>query len=325
MKICIFGAGAVGGHMAVRLARGGAHVSVVMRGANLEAVRAHGLELRAEGDDPVRVELPASDNPADLGPQDVVVLTVKYRALAAALEAIGPLIGPDTHLVSAMNGMPWWFADGLPIARSEALEALLDPGHGFSKVVPVDRWTACVVTSGNVLTQPGVITNTTPFNKLRLGNSGGSVEPAIEAFAEHATAGGYDACVVSNIRYHIWSKLLINAGISSIATICEQTVTEICREPRTRALCMGVIDEIMALGQTIGLSVEADPAALTDPETAPPHIPSFLQDLKAGRPMEIENGIVALVELAEASGVPIPRMGAVAAVMMARSHGSILD
>ena len=322
MKVCIFGAGAVGGHMAVRLARGGADVSVVMRGANLAAVRAGGLELRREGAEPIHVTVPASDDPAEFGQQDVVVLSVKYRALAAALESIGPLVGHDTHVVSAMNGMPWWFAQDLPVAASDALEDLLDPGHGFSRIVPIERWTACVVTSGNVVTEPGVINNTTHVNKLRLGNSSGRPEPVTAAFAKHAQAGGYDARAVSDIRHHIWSKLLINAGISSVATICEQIVSDVCREPRTRALCKGIIEEIMALGQRIGLTVEADPAAMTDPKTAPPHTPSFLQDLKAGRPLEIENGIVALVELAKAAGVPAVRLETVAAVMMARSRGA---
>ena len=327
MKICIFGAGAVGGHMAVRLAQGGADVSAIMRGENLRTVRENGLELRAEGADPIRVRLPVTDAPAELGPQDVVVLSVKYRALAAALEAIGPLVGPDTRIVSAMNGMPWWFAEDLPIAAEAALSDLLDPGRAFSRTVPADRWNACVVTSGNLVSEPGVITNTTPRrNKLRLGNPAGTIDPVVAEFAELATTGGYDARVVGDIRHDIWSKLLINAGISSVATICEQTVAEICRDPRTRALSIGAITDIMALGRKIGLAVEADPAAMTDPEAAPPHVTSFLQDLKAGqRPLEIDNGILAVAAIARSVGLAAPHLQAVAAVMGARSRGSVLD
>ncbi|MCE7029407.1 ketopantoate reductase family protein [Jiella avicenniae] len=326
MKICIFGAGAVGGHMAIRLARGGGDVSVVMRGENLAAVRERGLELRAKGAEPFRVSLPATDKPETLGPQDVVVISVKYRALAAALKAIDPLIGPDTQIVSAMNGMPWWFAEGLPIAEDEALSALLDPGGAFGRTVPSERWTACVVTSGNMVSEPGVITNTTPDkNRLRLGTSSGSFHPLIAEFVAIAKTGGYDAEIVDDIRHQIWSKLLINAGISSVATVCEKTVAEICQNPRTRALSIGVIEEIMALGRAIGLPVDADPEAMTAPETAPPHVTSFLQDLRAGRPLEIENGILALVEMAKSSGVDTPRLEAVAAVMAARSQASVLD
>lgn len=131
--------------------------------------------------------------------------------------------------------------------------------------------------------------------------------------------------MVSDIRHQIWSKLLINAGISSVATICERTVAEVCRDPRTRELSIGVIEEIKAIGRMIGLSVEVHPVAITDPETAPLHFTSYLQDLKNRRPLEIENGIVALAAFAKASGVPAVRLEAVTAVMMARSQGSVLD
>ena len=324
MKICIFGAGAVGGHMAVRLAHGGGALSVVMRGANLETARRDGLELRCNDGQTLRAKVPATDRPADLGPQDVVVFSVKYRGLAAALEAAAPLIGAKTQVITAMNGMPWWFAHGLPFETDPALRDLLDPGRAFSQTVPTERWTACVVTSGNAVAAPGVITNTTPVNKLRLGSSAGPVAPNIERFAEIARAGGYDAQPAKDIRTEIWSKLLINAGVSSVATICEQTTAEICREPRTRAISIGVIDEIIALGRQLNISVAADAATITDPATMPAHVTSFLQDLKAGRPLEIENGILALSAMAAASGTNSVHLQTVAAVMLARSKGSAI-
>lgn len=321
MRVCVFGAGAVGGQMAVRLAHGGAQVCAVVRGANLAAMRQNGLELRkADGSEPMRATFPVSDDPASLGVQDVVVVSIKLAALAGVLPLLKPLLDAETRVIFAMNGMPWWFPRGLDIPHSAEVADLLDPGGAFSRGIPVERWFACVVTSGNIVEAPGVVLNTTPkLNKLRIGNSDGSADTPVERFVDHALRGGYDAAVSSDMRHDVWSKMLINAGISSVATVCERTVAEVCRDQRTRDLSIGLIEEIAAIGRRLGIAVAADAQRLTDPATAPGHTPSFLQDLRAGRKLEIDNGILAVVALARASGIPAPRLEAVAAVMNARS------
>ncbi|HWU65206.1 MAG TPA: 2-dehydropantoate 2-reductase [Ensifer sp.] len=320
MKICIFGAGAVGGHMAVRLSKAGADVSAVCRGDILSAIRSDGLILASPDGAESSVRFPASDDPATFGRQDVVVFTVKYPALPAALAQAAPLLDADTRCIFAMNGLPWWFGENLEPSIDLALRDFIDPSRGFSTHVPSERWAHCAITSGNVITRPGRIVNTTPgLNRMAIGLSRPVRDTVLEDFARLATAGGYQAEIVDDIRERIWSKLLINAGMSAVSTLIDKNAHETCANPESRAVVMALMHELLDLGARIGVKIAADPAAMTDPVTVPPHITSFLQDLRAGRPLEIKTGILAVREIAKAVGFPAPVLSTTASLLCGRS------
>lgn len=321
MKICIFGAGAVGGTLAVRLASAGAEVGVVVRGANLEAITADGLTIRSAGGGELHARPRASSDPRRLGGQDVVVFSVKQAALADAIRSAAPMIGKDTLLVFAMNGLPWWFADGMDFEATPDLLALLDPSGELGGLVPAERWVACAVVSGNRIVRPGVVFNTTPEgNGLTMGYGTPWRDARLDAFGGIARAAGYRVTISGDIRAELWRKLLINAGIGPVSTIAQRTHKQTCADPATRAVAIGAIDDILAVGRAIGIDLDVDARAMTEPETMPAHTTSFLQDLLANRPLEISNGVLAVRELSRIKGLSTPYLDTMAALMAARSN-----
>lgn len=320
MKICVFGAGAVGGTLAARLVSAGADVSVVVRGANLDAIAADGLLVQFAGGGDLHARLHASSDPRDLGEQDVVIFSVKQAALAGAIRSAAPMITKDTRLIFAMNGLPWWFAESMPFEATPELRALLDPSGELGALVPVERWVACAVVSGNRIVRPGVVFNSTPTgNGLTMGYSTPKQDPVLEAFAELARAGGYRVTLTDDIRSDAWRKLLINAGIGPVSTITQRTHKATCMDPATRAVAIACINDILNVGRAIGIDIEADAHVMTEPATMPAHTTSFLQDLLANRPLEISNGILAVRELSRIKGLSTPHLDVMAALMAARS------
>lgn len=320
MKVCVFGAGAVGGTMAVRLASAGADVSVIVRGANLEAIARDGLLIQLAGGGELSARPRATSDPRDVGEQDVVIFSVKQSALADAIRKAAPMIGKDTRLIFAMNGLPWWFAESMPIEATPELRALLDPSGELGALVPVERWVACIVLSGNWIVRPGVVFNSTPSaNALTMGYSTPRSDPALEAFAGLARASGYRVTLTDNIRGEAWRKLLINAGMGPVSTMTLRTHKATCSDPATRAVAIACINNIIDVGRAVGLNVQADAHAMTEPATMPEHTTSFLQDLMANRPLEISNGLLAVRELARIKGLSTPHLDVMAALMAARS------
>ncbi|MGH1413573.1 MAG: ketopantoate reductase family protein [Pelagimonas sp.] len=319
MQIGIMGAGAVGGHFAARLARAGAAVSVVARNDHLAAIQRDGLRLSV-GEETYHAQVAASDQAQDLGVQDVLVVSVKFFDLTAALEQAQPMIGPNTRVVFAMNGLPWWFPQGTALEGDAAIQAQLDPGGQIAARLGVDRSIACVVTAGGKREEPGHIRNTTPhMNRIALGYCDGRQDETLSALAHLAGLGGYSAEMSDNIRQDIWKKLIFNAGLAPVSTIAERTAKQTCRDPETRALAHHLFGEIIAIGQALGLSVQVNADAILDPDNAPDHKPSFLQDLQAGKRLEIQNGLLAVRTIARSLGVSAPHLDTVAALMAARS------
>lgn len=319
-RICVLGAGSVGGHLAARLLDTGIELSVIARGETLAAIRRDGLRL-TRGEATIVTRPRATDRPADLGVQDVLIVSVKFPHLAGALDSAAPLIGPDTLVVFAVNGLPFWFPEGTVLAGNAALREQLDPGGAVSARVPLDQAVGCVVTSGGVQVAPGHIRNTTPqMNKLVFGRHDGGIPAALHRLIAATTAAGYDAQAVSDIRSHMWDKMVFNAGLAPVSTIAERTARQTCNDPETRALAVAVIREIQAIGTALGFPVRIDAEAVTDPARAPDHRPSFLADLSAGRPLEIGNGVLAVRTIARTLAIPAPHLDSVAALMNARSE-----
>jgi 2-dehydropantoate 2-reductase len=317
MRICIFGAGAVGSHIAAKLAVAGHDVSVVARGAHLAAVRANGIRLKT-GDREIRAAVRASERPADLGPQDAVFATLKASGLPAFADAAAPLLGDDTACVFVQNGVPWWYAQGLSPARppAPALPAL-DPGGALEKGIGYGRTLGAVVYSSNDLVEPGVVHNHTPGrNMLVIAETDDRPSARVEALREALNAAEMHSPAAADLRASVWDKLLINFG-SSICVPLGEPIKVVMEDPALRGLRDRVMGEGRAIAEAHGIRVEAAPkrpgGAQSSGATA--HKPSMLQDYELGRPMEVEAILKAPLAFARAAGVATPALDTLAAIV----------
>ena len=317
MKVTIFGAGAVGGQIAARLAQGGHDTSVIVRGEHLAAIKVHGITLAVDSVQTCST-VTATDDPAQLGSQDLVIVTVKAHSLARAATGLSQLVDDHTHVLYVMNGIPWWFMGGLGVDTAPSLRQRFDPDGKIAKLVSPERFAWGVIRSGSIILKPGVIRNTTPdSNELVIGVPFGRLEPFFPAMNALADAG-YRTTASRDIRVDIWSKLLINAGPAVLSALTGFNNREVARDVELRRVAMRCMQEIIDIGVAIGIRVEADPAALTDPDRTAPHVSSLLQDLQANRPVEIEHTILAVRDIGRAKSVPSPHLITVAALIAAR-------
>lgn len=319
MNITVFGAGGIGGQIAARMALSGVTVNVVARGTHLEAIRTNGLQLKI-GDQICTAQVIATDRPMDLGAQDVLIVSVKRTSLFGAIDCLVQLIGSQTRVVFIMNGLPWWFdrghSDGANI-----LGSLLDPSNRFSDIAPIENQIWGVITSGGVLESPGVVRNTTPkTNAIRLGYADDRHDSAITGITNLFGAAGYDTAIAQDIRTEVWRKILLNAGQAVVATITNRNHLQVTSDAETRALTVALIREITLVGNTLGIQLDVDPIAMTDPQRYGKHIPSLLQDLRNRRPLEIDGTILSVRALARRNNLTVPYIEAVAAIISALSH-----
>lgn len=307
MRVCVFGAGAVGGHLAVRLARGGADVAVVARGAQLAAVQARGLLVHApEGE--LHETVRASGDPSELGEQDAVFVTLKAPALPQLAERIAPLLGRDTAVVFAMNGIPWWYFhreggphDGRRMQR-------IDPGDAVWQAVGPERALGGIVYSSCTVVEPGVIRLAAGSNRLILGEPDGSVSARAEALAALLRAGGMGSEVVPAIRDQVWAKLMLNLGSGPMAVLTGSSGATLFAEAACRDAVRAVTAELGAVAAAMGCPVRTDPEALIEGARRLQHTSSIVQDLELGRPMEVEAIFAAPLDLARLVGVPTPTL-----------------
>jgi 2-dehydropantoate 2-reductase len=321
LRIAVYGAGAVGGHLAVRLAAAGAEVSVVARGEHGAAIRAHGLTL-LRGNEATTVRLRCEEDPAAFGPQDVVLVAVKGTGLPAIAARLPALFDGGTRVVFAMNGIPWWFGDGFRVALPAATRARLDPGDALRRAIAPERIVGCAVYSGNAVERPGVVRNTTPArNRLILGTPDGRADPRVDAFAALGRGAGFDAVVTPAIREALWIKMQVIVAASPVATLARSPLDRVVSDPALRALVAAVFEETRRLGSALGFDLPDDAGERIDYYRDKPLRPSMLQDLEAGKALEVDNGIVAFRDLAHAAGLEVPAIDAVAALVagLARS------
>jgi 2-dehydropantoate 2-reductase len=312
MRICVFGAGAIGGNFATRLAAAGNEVSIVARGAHLEAIRARGLTLLA-GEKKVVAPVRASDRPADLGPQDAVLVTMKASGQAALADSIGPLLRSDTPVVFVQNGIPWWYGQGLAPSRPPAPDlSRLDPGGALAKAVGFDRAVGGVVTSSNHVIEPGVVRNISPDrNTLWVGETDDRSSARIDTLRATLIAAGIASPVTRDIRHDIWHKLMANLTGSTLCLILAQPTT-IQKTPPINRLARRAHAEALAVAAAHGVVLNDDPEVRYGPKRVyPDHRPSILQDYELGRPMEIEAIVRAPVAFARSAGVDTPTLDAI--------------
>ncbi|PZW48443.1 2-dehydropantoate 2-reductase [Humitalea rosea] len=307
MKICVFGAGAIGGHVAGRLAKGGADVSLVLRGANLAAIRERGLEVRA-GDGVHHSRPKASADPAELGVQDAVIVTVKAPALPSVAASIAPLIGPNTAVAFVMNGIPWWYFDkhGGPMDGKRLPQ--VDPGNALRDAVGVERTIGGVVYSACTVIEPGIVNVASPTNRVILGELDGSISPRAQAIAALLEAGGMGCPVSDDIRKEVWGKLMGNLSGGPLCLLSRRTIAETLSDPVVLAAAIRMTDEGGAIAAALGRDVGMGGADRVGRSLKTFHKPSILQDLELGRPMEVEALFRLPLELGRMAGVPTPTL-----------------
>jgi 2-dehydropantoate 2-reductase len=301
----VVGAGAIGGFLAVRLARVCEQVSVVIRGANLQAVRAHGMKLLIDGREEV-AQLTATDRMAELGVQDVVVLGMKAHQVAPIVPELAALIGPQTLVVTAQNGIPWWyfFRHGGPY-EGRRIEAV-DPGGVISGALPVERTIGCIVYPACELEAPGVIRHI-EGNRFSLGEIDGADTERVRALAQRFRGAGFKSPVVADIRAEIWLKLWGNLSFNPISALTHATLEDICRFPETRALAAAMMAEAQAIGTRLGVPFKVSlDKRIAGAEAVGAHKTSMLQDVETGRVLELDALVKSVIELGRITGTPTP-------------------
>ncbi len=306
MKFCIFGAGAIGGYLAVELALSGQDVCVIARGEHLEAIKKNGLKLLIHGEEKV-AHVPASDNPADFGHQDYVLCALKAHQSHECATAFKPLLGPETAMVTAMNGIPWWYFykhGGKLEGRS--LESV-DPGGLQWESIGPERAIGCVVDPACEVIAPGVIEHH-QFNRFILGEPDGTHSERVVKLADALTAANFDAPIRDAIRWNVWLKLWGNVCFNPISALTRATLDRITTEPALRALCKQMMLEAKAVSEAFNVRIGEDmiERRLNIAGQAVGHKMSMLQDLERHRSMEIDALVTAVHELGHLAGVPTP-------------------
>ena len=313
MKICVIGAGAIGGLLAAKLAEAGEEVGVVARGAQLKAIREHGLVLREEDRDIV-ARVAASDRIADLGEPDLIVLGMKAHQVAAVAPEVGSILGPRTLVLTAQNGIPWWyfFKHGGP--REGVRLQSVDPGGVIAEHLPIDRVIATVVYPAAEIERPGVIRHV-EGNRFSLAEIDGAKSERISAISEIFGRAGFKAPVVTDVRTEIWTKLLGNLSLNPISALTHATLQDICRYPKTRALAMEMMREALAVAEAFGIRLRISlEKRIAGAEAVGAHKTSMLQDVENGRVLEADALIGSVIELARMADVATPHIDAIYAV-----------
>ena len=319
MKVCVYGCGAIGGLLAARLAGSGADVLAVTRGAQLAAIRASGLSLvNADGSE-LNVPLRVTDDPAEAAAVDVVFLATKAHDLPAVAAQIGPLLGPATSVVSLVNGVPWWYFYGLQNDFGAPELVSVDPGRAIWRALGPQRAVGAVVYPAAVTEAPGRVRHLFG-ERFALGEPDGSSSERLGAIVGLLGRAGFDASVSTDLRAEIWTKLAANAAFNPVSVATGKTLGAMIDDPATHRLLAGIIAEVIAVAAAFGVQVPVVPEdLLTASRQLGEHKTSMLQDLAAGRPLELGPVVEAVLELAAWRGVAVPDLATVARLAAARA------
>ncbi|WP_119301368.1 2-dehydropantoate 2-reductase [Dongia deserti] len=320
MKICVFGAGAIGGYLAVELALAGHDVCVIARGTHLRAIREAGLRLRIDGKEKI-ARIPASDDPRAFGPQDFVICALKAQQAFECAALFPPLLGPHTAFVTAMNGIPWWYfykSGGQFEGRS--LEAV-DPGARQWKLIGPERAIGCVVDPACETVAPGIIEHH-HLNRFTLGEPDNSRSERVTALAEAMTSAGFEAPVRQGIRWNIWLKLWGNVCFNPIATLTHARLDRITSESGLRAVCIAAMEEARAVCRALGIDIpeEMMQRRLEAAHAVTGHKMSMLQDLERGRSLEIDALVTIVQEFGRMTRVATPTIDVLLALVQERAR-----
>jgi 2-dehydropantoate 2-reductase len=319
MKICIYGAGAIGGYLGVELALAGEDVTLIARGPHLEAMQNNGLKLLI-GDEEKIANPRCTDDPASLGPQDYVIVTLKAPSAAAIASKMDSLLGPDTAVVTATNGIPWWyFYNQTGPLRDYQLKSIDPDGAQWQKIGP-ERAIGCIVYPACEIDEPGVIRHI-DSNRFVLGEPDGEKTDRVQRLSDALINAGFKAPVRPGIRNEIWMKLWGNLCFNPISALTHATLDIVSTDPGTRALSRAMMVEAQAIGEKLGVRFAVDVDRRIDGATkVGPHKTSMLQDLERGRPMEIDALVTVVQEMGELTKVPTPTIDIVLALVQQRAR-----
>jgi len=321
MKVCIFGAGAIGGYMGVKLAKAGADVSLVARGPHLAAMQEKGLTLIEEGET-TTVPVTASDDPAALGVQDYVIVTLKAHSVPPVVSKMAPLIGQDTTIVSGVNGVPWWYFHKLEGAHEGTRLDSVDPGNVQWDGFGPDRVLGCVVYPAAEVIEPGVIKHI-EGNRFSLGEPDGSKSDRAQALSKILANAGLKAPVRPKLRDEIWVKLWGNLSFNPISALTHATLDVLCTDEGTRAVARNMMVEAQEIAERLGVKFPIDvDRRIAGGAAVGAHRTSMLQDLDQGRPMEIDALVASVQELGRVTGVPTPTIDTVLGLIRLRARSA---
>ncbi len=321
-KICIVGAGAIGGFIGTRLAAAGrVEVSALARGDTLSALQTHGWRLQT-ATEMLQAPARASDQATELGVQDVVIIAVKGPALTQAVRSIPPLIGPSTLIMPAMNGVPWWFCQAVAGFPDGPLNSV-DPSGQIAASIPVSQVVGCVVHASTSMLEPGLVQHKMGQG-LIVGEACGGTSPRVQQLADLLTHAGFDTTASTHIRYDIWYKLWGNMTINPVSAITGATGDRILADPLVRNFCSAVMAEAQAIGERIGCPIAQTPE---DRHNITAKLGAFktsmLQDAQAGRPLELDALVGVVREIGQKLGLATPQMDALYGLsrLFAQVHG----
>ncbi|WP_297297726.1 2-dehydropantoate 2-reductase [uncultured Methylovirgula sp.] len=329
MRICVIGAGAIGGLLAARLAHAGEEVSVIARGPHLAAIRADGLRL-IEGGQEIVAKVQASNRIGDVGEQDLVILGMKAHQVAAVVHDLAAIYAPQTAVLTAQNGIPWWyfFKHGGP-HEGARLESV-DPGGIIADALPIDRVLASVVYPAAEIERPGVIRHIEGY-RFSLAELDGKPTERLERIAAAFTRAGFKAPIVTDIRAELWTKLWGNATFNPISALTHATLEDICRFALTRRLAEDVMREVKAIGEALGIRFRIPlEKRIAGAEAVGPHKTSMLQDVETGRALEADALLGSVIELGRIVNVPSPHLDSLYALVkllgetLAREKGRLV-
>jgi 2-dehydropantoate 2-reductase len=318
MKICIYGAGAIGGYLGVQLVRAGADVSLIARGAHLAAMRENGLKLLI-GDQEQLVQPRCTDNPAELGPQDFVIVCLKAHSITGAIDQMQPLLGPRTRIVTAVNGIPYWYFYKHGGRHEGSTLESIDPGGRQWRELTPQRAIGCIVYPATEIESPGVIRHVYG-DRFPLGEPSGEASADVRELSELFVAAGMQAPLLDRIRDEIWLKLWGNVCLNPISALTHATLDVICSEPTTRALSKAIMLETQSIAETFGVKFRVDvERRIEGARKVGAHKTSMLQDLERGRPMEIDPLVTVVQEMGRLTETPTPALDTVLALVAQRA------
>jgi len=320
VKVCVFGAGAIGGLVGARLAQNGVDVSLIARGPHLAAMRERGLRCSGiDPDDDFTVQLPATDDPAELGVQDVVFVGLKAHSAAEAAGTMTPLLGPDTVVVPAVNGFPWWYFHGFGDPYEGHQVHAVDPGGAQWNAIGPDRVVGCVVYPAADLPAPGHVRHT-EGSRMLVGEPDGAVSDRARVIGRMLTEGGFRAPVRRNLRSDVWMKLWGNLAFNPVSALTGGTLEELAADPAVRSVIRAMMQEGEQVANALGVKFPLDIETRIDGAGAVgPHKSSTLQDLEQGRPLEIDALTLAVSEVGKLVGVDTPTIDLVYALVRQRA------
>jgi 2-dehydropantoate 2-reductase len=319
MKICIYGAGAIGGYLGAKLAEAGEDVSLIARGPHLAAMRENGLRLNMAGEQ-IITHPTCTDNPAELGPQDYVIVTLKAHSVTGVVPAMQPLLGPDTAVVTAVNGVPWWYFHQLAGDWQDQRVTSVDPGNVQWDGIGPERAIGCVVYPACEISAPGVIDHI-EGNRFTLGEPSGEKTDRAQALSQVMIAAGFKAPVRPRIRDEIWVKLWGNLCFNPISALTHATLDVIATENGTRHIARTMMLEAQAIAEKLGVQFAVDvDKRIAGAAAVGAHKTSMLQDLELQRPMEIDALVTSVQELGRLVEVPTPTIDLVLTLVQQRAR-----